>query len=154
MTSRSKCIDRALVLVLAVLPLVGVAQPRALGIDRVIAVVGREAILYSELVVKVEQARQADPRPGYDHSCDIIEDLLYEKLLVEQGKLDSVVVDEGQVNAELDRRIRYFSQQLGGDKKLEEYYGKSVAEIKADFKGSEVKDHCWCSRCNRRSPRT
>jgi len=127
------------VLVLAVLPLVGVAQPRALGIDRVIAVVGREAILYSELVVKVEQARQADPRPGYDHSCDIIEDLLYEKLLVEQGKLDSVVVDEGQVNAELDRRIRYFSQQLGGDKKLEEYYGKSVAEIKADFKG-QVKD--------------
>ena len=115
-------------------PLVGVAQPRALLIDRVVAVVGREAILHSELVGRVEQATQGQGSTDPAVRCNELEDLLYEKLLVEQGRLDSVVVDEAQVNAELDRRIRYFSQQLGGDEKLEAFYGKSITEIKDDFR--------------------
>ncbi len=115
-------------------PLLGVAQPRALLIDRVVAVVGREAILHSELVGRVEQATQGQGSTDPAVRCNELEDLLYEKLLVEQGRLDSVVVDEAQVNAELDRRIRYFSQQLGGDEKLEAFYGKSITEIKDDFR--------------------
>ncbi len=111
------------------------AQPQSLLIDRVIAVVGREPILHSELVVKVEQARQQEGKMSdRELACSQLEDLLYEKLLVEQGHLDSVVVQEEQVNAELDRRIRYFAAQLGGEKKLEEFYGKTIAEIKSDFR--------------------
>jgi peptidyl-prolyl cis-trans isomerase SurA len=120
--------------VLLFAPLLGVAQPRALLIDRVVAVVGREAILHSELVGRVEQATQGQGSTDPAVRCNELEDLLYEKLLVEQGRLDSVVVDEAQVNAELDRRIRYFSQQLGGDEKLEAFYGKSITEIKDDFR--------------------
>ena len=71
--------------------------------------------------------------------CGEFEDLLYEKLLLEQARIDSVVVDEAQVDAELDRRIRYFSQQLGGEEKLEAFYGKSVTEIKDDFR-EQVRD--------------
>lgn len=115
------------------------AQPKPLLVDKVVAVVGREPILYSELVVKVEQARQADPGTGVDRSCSELEDLLYSKLLIEQGKLDSVVVNEAEVNSELDRRIAFFAQQVGGQTKLEEFYGKTVTEIKADFR-SQVHD--------------
>lgn len=114
-------------------PLSLLAQPQALLIDKVVAVVGREAVLRSEVIAKAEQARQSGGG-GAGLECQVLEDLLYEKLLVEQGKLDSVNVDENQVNAELDRRIRYFAQQIGGDRKLEEYYGKSIAEIKSDFR--------------------
>lgn len=109
------------------------AQPQPLLIDQVIGVVGREAILHSELVVKVGQAQQQDPG-AKDPTCELLEDLLYAKLLVEQGKLDSVVVDEARVNQELDRRIGYYAQQLGGEAKLEEFYGKTVTEIKAEFR--------------------
>lgn len=115
------------------------AQPQPILIDKVVAVVGREAVLYSELVAKTEQARQMDPTPGTDHSCSALEDMLYEKLLIEQGNLDSVVVEEAQVELELDNRIRYFAQQLGGEKKLEEFYGKTIAEIKSDFR-EQVRD--------------
>jgi peptidyl-prolyl cis-trans isomerase SurA len=121
-------------LLLLSLPLAGSSQPRSLLIDRVVAVVGREAILHSDLVGRVEQATQGQGSRDAAVRCGELEDLLYEKLLVEQGRLDSVVVDEAQVNAELDRRIRYFSQQLGGDEKLEEFYGKSITEIKDDFR--------------------
>lgn len=117
-----------------VLPAHGWAQPASLLIDRVIAVVGREAILHSDLVGRVDQATQGQGSKDPAVRCGELEDLLYEKLLVEQGRLDSVVVEEAQINAELDRRIRYFSQQLGGDEKLEAFYGKSITEIKDDFR--------------------
>jgi peptidyl-prolyl cis-trans isomerase SurA len=123
----------ALLLLLA-LPWTASAQPRSLLIDQVVAVVGREAILHSDLVGRLEQATQGQGSKDPAVRCGELEDLLYEKLLVEQGRLDSVVVDEAQVNAELDRRIRYFSQQLGSDEKLEEFYGKSITEIKDDFR--------------------
>ncbi len=121
-------------LLLLALPWTAIAQPRSLLIDQVVAVVGREAILHSDLVGRLEQATQGQGSKDPAVRCGELEDLLYEKLLVEQGRLDSVVVDEAQVNAELDRRIRYFSQQLGSDEKLEEFYGKSITEIKDDFR--------------------
>ncbi|MCC6541167.1 MAG: peptidylprolyl isomerase [Flavobacteriales bacterium] len=115
------------------------AQPQGTLIDRIIAVVGREAILYSELTVRTEQARQGGAALGPAAVCGEFEDLLYEKLLLEQAAIDSVVVDAGQVDAELDRRIRYFSAQLGGDQKLEKFYGKSITEIRAEFR-EQVED--------------
>ncbi|MCW5898844.1 MAG: peptidylprolyl isomerase [Flavobacteriales bacterium] len=128
-------IAEAAILLAWLLPGPALAQPKGLLIDRIVAVVGREAILQSDLLARVEQARQqggtTDKRAL---ECGELEDLLYEKLLVEQGKIDSVAIDEAQVNAELDRRIRYFASQLGGEKKLEEFYGKSVAEIRSEFR--------------------
>lgn len=115
------------------------AQPAGLVIDRVIAVVGREAILHSDLVGRAEQARQNGAALDRSGMCGELEDLLYEKLLVEQGRIDSVVVDEAQVDAELDRRIRYFAAQLGGETKLEEFYGKTITEIRSEFR-DQVQD--------------
>lgn len=110
------------------------AQPSGVLVDRVVAVVGREAVLQSDLIARTEQARAAGLAMDDAFMCGQLEDLLYEKLLIEQGQIDSVVVDEAQVSAELDRRIRYFASQLGGEKKLEEFYGKSVTEIRAEFR--------------------
>ncbi len=145
--TRSRRIEAwALALLLPALHVCG--QPKPLLIDKVAAVVGREPVLFSEVVTKAEQARQSGAAgPGVE--CESLEDLLYERLLVEQGKLDSVQVDEGQVNAELDRRIRYFAQQLGGERKLEEFYGKSVAEIKSDFK-QQVHDQLLTQQMHQR----
>ena len=119
---------------LALLPFLAQGQPQGTVIDRVVAVVGQGAILHSELAARAEQAKGAGVQLSEALICGELEDLLYEKLLVEQGKLDSVTVEEAQVNAELDRRIRYFAQQLGGEQKLEEFYGKSVAEIRSEFR--------------------
>ncbi|MBX2972334.1 MAG: peptidylprolyl isomerase [Flavobacteriales bacterium] len=121
------------------LPLLGAAQPQGTLIDRVIAVVGREAILHSQLTVRAEQARQGGAPLDKAALCSELEDLLYEKLLLEQAAIDSVTVEQAQVDAELDRRIRYFSAQLGGDEKLEKFYGKSITEIRAEFR-EQVQD--------------
>lgn len=124
---------------LLLLPVLCPAQPQGTLIDRIIAVVGREAILHSELTARSEQARQGGAILDQAGVCGQLEDLLFEKLLLEQARIDSVVVDEAQVDAELDRRIKYFAAQLGGESKLEEFYGKSVTEIRSEFR-DQVED--------------
>lgn len=108
------------------------AQPQGQLIDRIIASVGNRIVLYSDLMSRVEQMR--DNGPVTDAlTCTALEDLLYERLLLEQARIDSVTVEEAQVSANLDQRIRYFAQQMGGIEQMEKYYGKSQNEIKADF---------------------
>lgn len=134
-----KCSRFPLFALALVLASVAMAQPQPLLIDRIIAVVGQEAILYSELTARLDQAKQGGATINRGVECAELEDLLYEKLLLEQARIDSVVVDEAQVTAELERRIRYFAQQLGGETALEKFYGKSITEIKADFR-EQVQD--------------
>jgi peptidyl-prolyl cis-trans isomerase SurA len=121
-------------------PLQAIAQaqeqkpaPPGRYIDGVIANVAGRIILYSDLVGRLEQARQNGEAVTDTMACNELEDLLYQQLLLEQARIDSVIPDEAQIGAELDRRISYFEQQIGGRDKLEKFYGKSVTEIKADF---------------------
>lgn len=108
--------------------------PQGTYIDGVVANVAGRIILYSELASRMEQARQQGVPVNDTLACRELEDLLYQQLLLEQARIDSVPVDQAQVNAELDRRISYFEQQIGGREKLEKFYGKSITEIKADFR--------------------
>ncbi len=109
------------------------AQPVPEVVDGIVGVVGREVVLLSDLQGRQEQLRQNGVPVTFAATCEELRGLLYERMLLDQAMLDSVMVDEGQVQAELDRRIRYFIMQLGSQEKLEEFYGKSIAEIKDDF---------------------
>ncbi len=131
----------SIVLCLGLLPALLMAQaqeqlpaPPGRYIDGVIGKVAGRIVLYSELAGRLDQARQAGTAITDDLACAGLEDLLYQQLLLEQARIDSVYADEAQVDAELDRRISYFEQQIGGRDKLEKFYGKSVTEIKADFR--------------------
>lgn len=102
-------------------------------IDGVIGTVGGKVILYSEVETQLVQAKQQGIDVGEDGRCKVYEDLMFQSLLNNQAEIDSVEVPEAQVNAELDNRIRFFEQQIGGREKLEAYYGKTIAEIKEEF---------------------
>lgn len=120
----------------------GTAQPtvpQGTYVDGVVANVAGRIILYSELASRLEQARQQGIPVNDSLACGELEDLLWQQLLLEQARIDSVVPDANQVDAELDRRIAYFEQQIGGREKLEKFYGKGVTEIKADFR-EQVQD--------------
>ena len=56
-----------------------------------------------------------------------------QQLLIHQAEIDSIEVTEDMVKIELDQRIQYFSAQVGGTEALEEFYGKSIEEIKEEF---------------------
>lgn len=122
-------------LLLAAFLLTGIlrAQDDVKLIDGIIGIVGDEIILRSDLENQKIQASAQGVSYGKNPDCVVMEDLLYEKLLLHQGGVDSVEVTEAQIQNELDKRINHFIDQIGSREKLEEYYGKSISEIKDEF---------------------
>ena len=104
-------------------------------IDQVIAVVGGKMIMQSDVENQYAQyVMQGYKKNDTTFRCSLLEDLMFQKLLLNQAEIDSVVITESQVESDLERRIKYFSRQMGGDDQLEKYYNKSIIEIKADFR--------------------
>lgn len=110
------------------------AQDEPQTIDKVIAVVGGNITLQSELETQYLQMLASGYEPNDDSRCILFEELLYGNLLLHRAKVDSLNVSDGEVEDELSRRLEYFIAQLGSQEKLEEYYEKSILEIKDEFR--------------------
>jgi peptidyl-prolyl cis-trans isomerase SurA len=102
-------------------------------IDRVVAVVGNQVVLQSEIEEQFLQVQARGMRTTPNQRCEIFEQLLFQKLLVVQAQIDSVEVTDKQVEAEIDGRLKSYIQQAGGPDELEKYFGKSIPEIKVSF---------------------
>lgn len=120
-------------LFLIILSAISFSQP--VDIDRIIVHVGNEIVLLSDVEMQLQQYRQMNPGEEIDR-CMILEEMIIKKLLLHQAALDSVEISDNQVDGELDRRLRYFISQLGSEERLEQYYDKSIPEIKAEFRSS------------------
>ena len=89
-------------------------QAQKQAIDKVVAVVGSNIILLSELNQQygfyLNQGNPANERI----KCVYLQQMLIQKLLKQQAEIDSIVVQENQVDDELDKRMRYQIQRMGG----------------------------------------
>jgi peptidyl-prolyl cis-trans isomerase SurA len=113
--------------------LVYAQKPEGAVIDQVVAVVGNKVVLQSDVENQYLQ-NQAQGIYYPDMKCRIMEDMLYQKLLVNQSEIDSVEVTKMEVDMELDARLNTFISQVGSEHKLEEYFNKTIDEIKEDFR--------------------
>ncbi len=108
-------------------------------IDQVVAVVGSKAILLSDIENEYLQYIAQGLIPNDSIKCNLIEELMFQKLLLNQALIDSVTVGDAQVESEMNRRLRYFIDQIGSQEKLEAYFKKTILEIKSDMRQS-IKD--------------
>ena len=104
-------------------------------IDGVVAIVGEKIVLQSAVESQLEQIKAQ----GYEQDeqllkCQILEELLYQKLLANRAQIDSLNVSDEEINSAIDQRIAYFVGQIGSEQKLEEYFGKSINALREDFK--------------------
>lgn len=114
-------------------------QPQV--VDKVVAVVGQNIILQSEIENQYLQYRlNGISGSAQAMRCQILEDLLLQKLMLNQAEMDSITVTDDQVEAEMNQRIRYFVSRMGSQEKLEEYFNKTISEIKDEVRRS-VKDN-------------
>lgn len=103
-------------------------------IDRIVATVGNEIILQSDIENMYRQMLSQGMTSQGDMKCEILEDLLASKLMLNQAKIDSIEVGAPQVEMELNSRLQKFIDQIGSQEKLEAYYDKSIQQIKSDFR--------------------
>ncbi len=104
-------------------------------IDKVIAQVGSELILLSDLETEYNYLKSMNQASGDETKCMILEQIMAQKLLIDQAKLDSIDVSDDQVDGQLSLRMDAILRQMGGDEELfKQYYGKSVAEMKEIYR--------------------
>ncbi len=119
---------------LFILPLIIFGQREK--IDDIIAQVGEEIVLLSEIEEQfaLAVAQQGTAIPA-EAKCSIIDQLLSQKLILNQAALDSIVVAEEEIETQLNARIDRILGFMQGDvAQFEAYYGKSVNEVKSDFR--------------------
>ncbi|HFA51679.1 MAG TPA: peptidylprolyl isomerase [Bacteroidetes bacterium] len=104
-------------------------------IDKVIAQVGGEIVLLSELEEQFSLIKERQGDVPADARCMILDNILTTKLLVNQAKLDSIEVTDEEVEAQLNARIEQILEYMGGDlEQFQDYYGQTVTEVKDAFR--------------------
>lgn len=100
-------------------------------VDKIIAQVGAEIVLLSDVETEFQYYKAQSTSADANAKCMILEQILAQKLLIDQAKLDSIEVPEDQVENQLDLRMEGVLKKMGGDEVLfQQYYGKSVSEMK------------------------
>ena len=113
-------------------------QSDAQIIDQVVAVVGKNIILESDIENQYLNYRMQNPGSikgsSKDLRCQILEEQLFQKLMVAQAEVDSIEVKDVQVDGELERRLQMFITQFGSQEKMESYYNKTIPQIKNELR--------------------
>ena len=103
-------------------------------IDKTVAVVGNEAIMISDIEASVKERGAQGLSSDRNVRCEALESFLESKLYLMQARLDSLNVDQDNVEAMLSQRIDQFLTYLGGEDKLEEYFGKPLYRLRQDWR--------------------
>ncbi len=103
-------------------------------IDKTVALVGNEMILLSQIEQEVEMLQFQGHYSDRNLRCQVLEQMLMSKIFYAQAKLDSLSVNPSMVEANLDNRLNNVLTQLGGEKKTEEYFGKTLYELREDWR--------------------
>lgn len=118
--------------------LVMLAEYSAAGqqvVESIVGVVGNEVIYLSDVEGQVVQLKaERDPTPVDLLRCRVFEDLLIQKLFLDQARIDSIVVSPESVEADLSSRLTEYIRRAGSEQALETYFNKSMAEIRKDLR--------------------
>lgn len=110
------------------------SQPKKIVADKIIAVVGDKVILKSDIDNNIiDMQRQNIDIPANAH-CLMLEQAMGIKALVLQAQKDSLPVTDEEVETIIDNRIRAFIAQFGSKEEVEKVAGKSIYQLKEDFR--------------------
>lgn len=102
-------------------------------IDKIIAKVDDYIVLKSELERSYLDFLSRGEARGSNAKCQILQQLVVNKMLMAQSEIDSIFVEDAEVNSNLDRRMAVMAQQFGGESEIERAYGKSIEQIRSEI---------------------
>lgn len=110
---------------------VAMAQQKVVA-DKIVGIVGDKIILKSEVFIANEDLKRQGGQE--EDPCMILDGMLVQKALVLQAEKDSIPVTEEEIDAEIEQKIRYFIQQYGSKEALEQIAGRSIYQMKEEFR--------------------
>jgi peptidyl-prolyl cis-trans isomerase SurA len=98
--------------------------------EEVAWVVGDEPIFKSDIEEQYQQALYERIAIDGNPYCVIPERMAIEKLFLHQAKIDTVEVSNSAIAQNVEARINYLIANLGSREKVEEYFRKSLPELR------------------------
>ena len=107
-------------------------------IDAVGVVVGKNIVLDSDIEkFKLELENSSEGKIQIS-DCEMLEQLMLQKLLAHHAVVDSIIVSDAEVNDQVERNIQFFSQEYGSIEKVVEAYGfNDIEDLKKELFGIE-----------------
>ena len=99
-------------------------------IDKIVAIIGDEIVLRSEVENQYLQYISQGVTSNEELRCEILEDLMTQKLLIFSCKQDSISVTKEEIEQEVETRVNYYVDQIGSIEKVEQYFEKDIYQIK------------------------
>jgi len=122
------------IILLSILTLRGRAQDSMEGI---VAIVGREIVLKSDVDGQMEIMAQRDPKVSRKDPAlrqAVLDQLINERLIMTKAIEDSVEVTEDEITQRMEYQLQSLIQQFGSEKRIEDMYGMSMARIRREFR--------------------
>lgn len=113
-------------------------QPQKVIADKIIAKVGDQIILHSDIQNAIEDYKRQGPEAVLppDPECSFLQGQLIQKALVLQAQKDSLTISDDELEALLDNQIRGFIRYYGSQEMLEQIAGKTLFQLKEDLRES------------------
>ncbi len=129
-------IGSRVLLVLAGLLLSGITAIRAQTlVESVAAIVGNEVVYLSDIESTVADARRNGARESVGElRCLVLQQLLIQKLFLDQARIDSIIISDSEIEGELNARLNDNIRTAGSEEALVSYFNKSMTEIRQDVK--------------------
>ena len=123
----------ALVLMLG--PVAHAQENQGFVVDKIIAKIDNYIVLKSELEAAY-QGYLSEGNPSSEEArCQILNQLIMNKLMVAKAEIDSVVVTDAEVDGNTESRMQMILQNSGNSpEQLERAYGKTLDKIKLELR--------------------
>lgn len=110
------------------------SQPKKVVADKIVAVVGDKVILKSDIDNSLIDMQRQNIEIPPNARCAMLEQAMGIKALVLQAEKDSLPVTDEEVETIIDNKIRSFIAQFGSKDELEKVAGKTIYQLKEDFR--------------------
>ncbi|PWG04998.1 peptidylprolyl isomerase [Polaribacter aquimarinus] len=135
-TTVSKYIKIQLLTAFIVFFSVNLNAQKSIKIDGVAVVIGKNIVLESDIAKFKQEVEIRSEGKITISNCEMLEELMQQKLLAHHAIIDSVTVSEGEINQRVERSIQFFTQQYGDVKKVVKAYGfNDLADLKKELYG-------------------
>lgn len=133
---KTNVLKQSIIALLLLMPVITTAQKNV--IDKIVARVGNEYILKSEIESMYMQENSGTTTSNADMKAEILEQLLIQKLLCAEAFLDSIDVNITDIDVQraIDQRISEMVQTIGSEERLEQYFGQPIKDLVEDMQPS------------------
>ncbi|WP_275316604.1 peptidylprolyl isomerase [Tenacibaculum bernardetii] len=134
MQFKTKTLKNTSILFTFFLASLGAINAQETKIDGVAVVIGKNIVLDSDIDKFKQEVEQRSEGKITISNCEMLEDLMEQKLLAHHAVIDSVVVTQSDIDSKVARSIAYFTNEYGSEEKVVKAYGfNDIEDLKKEL---------------------